>query len=116
MTRSSSLSLLALMFVPLAASASGIRQPSHSQLTYSFTCPSGSSGHVSYTKNFVAEATSRFEIWVNGKYVHEVPHVAAALKVRSIEKVHASCGADSTLLFVETCDTSRDEHKQLERV
>ncbi|MFC0682921.1 hypothetical protein ACFFGH_34265 [Lysobacter korlensis] len=96
--------------------ASGFRAPAHSQMTYSFTCPSGTSGHVSYTKDFDREPSSRLTIWVNGKYVHEVPHVAAELKVRNVEKVGASCEGDNTLLYLQTFDPSRGEGKELKVV
>lgn len=110
------LALLAIAVAPLAASASGYRPPAHSQLTYSFTCPSGSSGHITYTKDFVEKATSRVQIWVNGKYVHDVPEIAEALNVRHIEQVQASCEGDSTLIIVETFDPPRGEGKELTTV
>jgi hypothetical protein len=96
--------------------ASGFRAPAHSQMTYSFTCPSGASGHVSYTKDFDQEPTSRLTIWVNGKYIHEAPHIAAQLKVRNIEKVGASCEGDNTLVYLQTFDPSREEGKGLKVV
>ena len=108
--------VLAMAAASFGAAASGYRTPAHSQLTYSFTCPSGTSGHIAYTRDFVDAPASRLQIWVNGKYIHEVPHLAAALKVRNIEQVQASCEGDSTLLFVETFEPSRGEGKSLEVV
>lgn len=110
------LALVPLVVLPLAATASGYRPPAHSQLTYSFTCPSGTSGHITYTKDFVSEARSHLRIWVNGNYVHEVPGVAEALKVRNIEQVQASCGGDETLVIVETFDPPRGKDKKLQVV
>jgi hypothetical protein len=117
MSRLNSTTLLAaLLAVPMVSGASGYRQPAHSQLTYSFTCPSGTSGHITYTKDFVTEPRSRLEIWVNGKYIHELPHVAQALKVRNIEQVQASCEGDTTVIFVETFEPSRGEGKHLKLI
>ena len=108
--------LVAILALPAPASASGYRQPAHSQLTYSFTCPSGSSGHISYTRDFVAAPSARLEIWVNGKYLHGLPQVAQALQVRNIEQVQASCEGDSTVIFIETFEPTRGEGKQLKVV
>ena len=113
MTVAKSLALLALALQSLISHASGYRPPAHSQLTYSFTCPSGTSGHIAYTRDFITEPSSRLSIWVNGKYIHEVPHIAAALKVRNIEQVQASCQGDTTVIFVETFEPSRGEGKYL---
>lgn len=108
--------LAAVLVLPMVAGASGYRQPAHSQLSYSFTCPSGTSGHVTYTKDFVSEPSSRLHIWVNGKYIHDLPQVARALQARNIEQVQASCEGDTTVVFVETFDPSRGEGKYLEVV
>ena len=91
-----------LLMIPAWSYASGYRPPAHSQLTYSFTCPTGTSGHLSYTKDFVDEHTSRLTIWVNGKYIHDDAKLAALLDGKNIEQVQASCGAGATLIFVET--------------
>ena len=116
MSRNTRFAVFVLAFLPLAAQASGYRPPAHSQLTYSFTCPSGTSGHISYAKDFVSAPTSRLHIWVNGQYVHEAPEVAAALKVRNIEQVQASCEGDRTVIFVETFQPEAGEGKQLKTV
>lgn len=119
MTLKKALFTLGLLAVPALASpvvASGFRDPAHSQMTYSFTCPSGASGHVSYTKDFERSPSSRLTIWVNGKYIHELPHIAAQLKVRNIEKVGASCEGDNTLLYLQTFDSSRGEGQDLKVV
>lgn len=110
------MSLLMLALLPLAVQASGYRPPSHSQLSYSFTCPSGSSGHISYTRDFASEPQSRLEIWVNGRYVHADAGVAAALAVRNIEQVQASCEGDTTLILIETFQSGADEGKRLATV
>ena len=94
-----------------SAGASGYLSPAHSQLTYSFTCPSGASGHITYSKDFVItesslDRDSRLSIWINGKYVHNEPQFADALKATNIEQVQASCGIISTLIILETFDSS----------
>jgi len=91
-----------LLMTPAWSYASGYRSPAHSQLTYSFTCPAGTSGHLSYSKDFVDVQTSRLTIWVNGKYIHDDAKLAALLDGKNIEQVQASCGAGETLIFVET--------------
>lgn len=113
-TKSIVLAILVLFAVP--AQASGYRPPVHSQLTYSFTCPSGSSGHITYTKDFVTDPSSRLTIWVNGNYIQEKPDIASALNVRNIEQVQASCAGDGTVIVVETFDPSRPGDQDVQRV
>ena len=95
------------------AQASGYRAPAHSQMTYAYTCPSGASGHVSYTTDFATARVTRLTLWANGRDLHDLPEVSAALKVRNIEKVSASCGGDTTLIFIETYEPSRGESEAL---
>lgn len=105
--------LLALALLPLAVQASGYRPPAHSQLTYSYTCPSGTSGHIAYSKDFTDAPRTRLTIWANGRYLHEDAGLAQALAVRHIEQVQASCEGDTTVLFIETFEPSRGEGRML---
>ena len=97
-----------LLFVP-AASASGYRPPAHSELAYSFTCPSGASGHLRYVVDFVSEFTPKLTMWVNGQYIQRDPTVSAGLQGKNIEQLQASCEGDKTLVFLKTFDPDTSE-------
>jgi len=97
-----------LLFVS-AAAASGYRPPAHSDLTYSFTCPSGASGHLRYVVDFQTEFNSKLTMWVNGQHIHDDPMVSAGLGARSVEQLQASCGGDSTLVFLMVFDPEKSK-------
>ncbi len=84
------------------ASASGFRPPAHSNLAYSFTCPSGASGHLLYVVDFSTEFVPELTLWVNGQYIHEDPNVVSVLRGRNVEQLQASCESDRTLVWVRT--------------
>ena len=87
-----------------AAGASGYRPPEHSELSYSFTCPSGASGHLRYVVDFVTEFTPKLTMWVNGQYIQDDPMISAGLRGKNIEQLQASCGGESTLVILQTFD------------
>lgn len=91
------------------ASASGFRPPAHSDLAYSFTCPSGASGHLRYTVDFVSEFTPTLTLWANGQYLHEDPGVVAALRGLNVEQLQASCEGDNTRIWVRTFNPDTTE-------
>jgi hypothetical protein len=101
--------VLAVTMFCSAAHASGFRPPAHSQLTYSFTCPSGASGHISYTKDFVTDPTSAFSIWVNGQYIQDDPKLSKELHGKNIEQVLATCEGDNTAIFLMTFQPGASE-------
>lgn len=97
-----------LLFAPIA-SASGYRPPAHSELAYSFTCPSGASGHLRYVVDFVSEFTPKLTMWVNGQYIASDPTVSAGLHGKNIEQLQASCEGDNTLVLLKTFDPDTSE-------
>jgi hypothetical protein len=92
-----------------AASASGFRPPAHSDLAYSFTCPSGASGHLRYVIDFSTEFAPKLTLWVNGQYIHEDPDVVGALRGRNVEQLQASCEGDRTRVWVRTFNPETSE-------
>ncbi len=108
--------ILAVTMFCSGAHASGFRPPAHSQLTYSFTCPSGASGHISYTKDFVTDPTSAFSIWVNGHYIQDDPRLSNELRGKNIEQVQASCEGDHTAIFLLTFQPGASEEFPSRRV
>lgn len=94
--------------------ASGYRPPAHSELAYSFTCPSGASGHLRYVVDFTADRVSTLTLWVNGQYVQEDPMVSAGLRGRNIEQLQASCEGERTLLILRTFDPSASGEARLQ--
>ncbi len=101
--------VLAATMLCSGAHASGFRPPAHSQLSYSFTCPSGASGHIRYTKDFVTDPTSAFSIWVNGHYIQDDPRLSKELHGKNIEQVQASCEGDHTAIFLLTFQPGASE-------
>lgn len=101
--------MLAGMAITAGANASGYRPPAHSELSYSFTCPSGASGHLRYVIDFAAESSRRLTLWVNGRYLQDDPALAAALRGKNIEQLQASCEGDNTLLILRTFAPDADE-------
>ncbi len=95
------MAMTGLLFVSVA-NASGFRPPAHSNLVYSFTCPSGASGHLRYVVDFTTEYSSSLTLWVNGQYLHEDPSVVGALRGRNVEQLQASCEGDRTRVWVHT--------------
>lgn len=89
-----------------SAQATGMKAPTHSQLTYSFTCPSGASGHVSYMKDFGSKQTSELRRWVNGNYLQDDPRIADGIKGRNIEQLDVGCEGDRTIILLRTFDLS----------
>ena len=96
--------VVALASVAGTTGASGLRSPAHAQLTYSFSCPSGASGHLSYARNAPPHEQTHFTLWVNGSYLHNDPKVASLLSGKNLESVAASCDGDTTVIFVTTWD------------
>ena len=107
------LPLLAVLTCAPSANASGYRSPAHSQLSYSFTCQSGSSGHIIYTRDTLGGQASSLRMWVNGSYIDEAPEVSKALLGRNIEQIQASCTTDQTLVIVSVFDSNGEVGKQL---
>jgi hypothetical protein len=96
---------LAGILVATGANASGYRPPAHSELAYSFTCPSGASGHLRYVVDFAKERTPKLTLWVNGKYMQDDLLVATGLRGKNIEQLQATCEGDSTLIILRTFDS-----------
>ena len=100
------------LFVSVAG-ASGFRPPAHSDLAYSFTCPSGASGHLRYVVDFVSEFRPKLTLWANGQYIHEDPRVATALRELNIEQLQASCEGENTRIWVRTFNPETAEQGTL---
>ena len=87
--------------VSAVAQASGPQPPSHAQHNYSFTCPSGASGHLSYVEDLPAGNASQLSIWVNGQYLQADPKVAAALAGKAIAQARGGCEGDKTTVLLQ---------------
>ena len=116
MTKKFLVPVLAITMLSSAAHASGFRPPAHSQLTYSFTCPSGTSGHISYTKDFVTDPSSALSIWVNGRYIQDDPRLSKELHGKNIEQVQASCEGENTAIFLLTFQPGASEESRSKSV
>lgn len=106
--------ILAGLAAAATANASGYRPPAHSELAYSFTCPSGASGHLRYVVDMAATSNRALTLWVNGRYLQDDPAVAAALRGRNVEQLQASCEGDNTLLFLRTFEPGAAEDSKLQ--
>jgi hypothetical protein len=105
-----------ILLCSLQASATGYRSPAHSVTSYNFTCPSGASGHVAYTQDFVTKRTTQLTIWVNGRYVQDDPLVSPVVKATNVEQIQAECEGDNTLVVLKLFRNYAPEGKQLSTV
>jgi len=106
----------ALLACVLPAVATGYRSPAHSVASYNFTCPSGASGHVAYTQDFVAKRATQLTVWVNGRYVQDDPAVSTALKATNVEQVQAECEGENTLIVFKLYRNYAPEGEQVSTV
>ena len=96
------LAAIAGLLIASVATASGLRPPAHSNLSYSFTCPTGASGHLSYVIDFATDFSPKLTIWVNGRYIHEDQEVTEAIRGHNVQQLLASCGEDQTRIWLRT--------------
>jgi hypothetical protein len=97
--------LLVALFTSAVASsaiASGIPGPTSFQSTYSFSCGSGLSGQLSYSRQMKADGARLFVALVNGQFIHNDKRIADALATRSIDSMEALCPDDGALIFLKT--------------
>jgi hypothetical protein len=86
------------------AHASGPQVPIHAQLSYSFTCPSGASGHLSYTQDSAEKPSSQLSLWVNGSYIHSDSRLVTALHGKSIDQLLGGCEGEKTTVMLRVSD------------
>jgi hypothetical protein len=86
------------------AQSPGPQPPTHAQHSYSFTCPSGASGHMTYTEDLADREGAQLSIWVNGRYIHAEPKMTAALKGKAIDQLRGGCDGEKTYVLVELSD------------
>jgi hypothetical protein len=86
------------------AQSPGPQRPTHAQHSYSFTCPSGASGHMNYTEDSPGTRPAQLSIWVNGQYIHAESRITAALKGRAIDELRGGCDGEKTYVLVEVSD------------
>jgi hypothetical protein len=90
---------LAVLSAAGSAHAAGPQPPVHAQHSYSFTCPSGASGHLSYSED--AGQPIQLKLWVNGQYIQADPKVAAALNGKTIDQIRGGCEGEKTTVLVQ---------------
>lgn len=92
--------LVALAVGSTSTLAAGPQSPNHAQMSYSFTCPSGASGHMSYSEDSSDKQQIQLNIWVNGRYLQSEPRVVAALRGKHIEQLLAGCEGEKTTVLL----------------
>jgi hypothetical protein len=84
------------------STASGLRLPETSMLSYAFTCGSGASGQVSYVRSSPNGTHRQLVLMVNGRHFENEPRLVALLKDKSIDSVGSGCEGDSTVVHFQT--------------
>ena len=92
--------------------ASGPQPPKHSQMNYSFTCPSGDSGHMSYTSDFTDKSSNQLKMWVNGKYIQDDPKLVTALHGKEIQQMQGGCDGKRTTVLLRVFDSTAAKENQ----
>jgi len=90
---------LAFLSAVGSAHAAGPQPPAHAEHAYSFTCPSGASGHLSYSED--ADKPSQLTLWVNGQYIQTDPKISAALNGKTIDQLRGGCEGDKTTVLMQ---------------
>jgi hypothetical protein len=93
--------IVALLSASAFAQSPGPQPPTHAQNSYSFTCPSGASGHMSYTRDLPVGLPAQLSIWVNGEYIHAESRITSALKGKTIDQLRGGCDGEKTYVIME---------------
>ncbi len=104
---------LALTIASISAQASGPLPPSKAQHDYSFSCPSGASGRLSYAENTADKQFSQLKLWVNGNYIQAEPKVASALQGKNIVQLRGGCEGEKTTVLAQVSDPNAPADSQL---
>ena len=83
-----------------SAAGSGYRSPEHSQLTYSFTCAGGGSGHATYHRKGAPSVGGTLTLWVNGQYIHSHSAISSLMGTHNLETISASCEDGRVAVFL----------------
>ena len=82
------------------AVGSGYRSPAHSQMSYSFTCPGGGSGHATYHRKGPPSVGGTLTLWVNGRYIHDHSTISGLMSTHNLETISASCEDGRVVVFL----------------
>lgn len=92
--------------------AGGPQPPNHAQISYSFTCPSGASGHMSYSEDSTDKQLTQLNIWVNGRYLQGEPRVVAAVQGKHIDQLLGGCEGEKTTVLLRVSTANKLESNQ----
>lgn len=85
------------------AYADGVTMAANSQQTYSFSCPSGANGQLTYARGSEPAGEDRVLVaMVNGAYLQKDPRLVQALAGKAIESISAGCQGDAAIIFFTT--------------
>lgn len=84
--------------------ASGYGAPAHTQLSYSFTCPGGASGHANYHRKGYPATGGTLTLWVNGQDVHSHPAILPLMGTHVVQAITAACEGARAVVFLELSD------------
>ena len=99
------IAILTLMAASASAWASGPKAPMHARQSYSFSCPSGSSGQLTSVEDVGYDSIdTELSLWVNGRYIQSDPKVVAALRGKEIRQFRGGCDGNKTTVLVLVSD------------
>jgi hypothetical protein len=102
-TRSIATAIAASLAIAGQVSASGTYPATSSQLTYSFTCASGPSGQISYSRQGLpGQDNQQLVALVNGAQIQDNARLKELLTGKSVESISAGCEDDTAVIFINT--------------